>query len=367
MKTCKINGNWCVDYRDPQTNKRHRVQSPENTRRGAEAYEQLLRQKMSRGEPLPGAPSLTPKITEEPQVLTFEEFSREWFETYVKTVNKPSEQYTKEGVLRVHLIPFFGKTPIDKISAYQIEQFKALKKKDGLNPKTINNFLACLRKCLQSAIDWDRLITMPKMKKFPESGGRIDFLSPIESAKLLSDSQDPVVNGMTLMALRTGMRFGEIIGLDWSDVDLPRQVINVRRNKVMGIIGTPKNGKVRSIDMSSDLYAYLSQRARKAGPVFYLDGRDLTHHLALNALKRSCERMGVRKISWHTLRHTTASQLVAEGVPLNIVKELLGHSNILMTSKYAHLAPSAIKEAVELFSKIEQRELNKVGTETALT
>lgn len=52
---------------------------------------------------------------------------------------------------------------------------------------------------------------------------------------------------------------------------------------------------------------------------------------------------------------------------MNTVKELLGHSSILMTSKYSHLAPSAIKEAVELFSQIEKRELGKVGTETALT
>jgi integrase len=323
---------------------------------------------MSRGEPLPGAPSLTQPIAEEKHVPTFEEFSKEWYETYVMTVNKHSEQYTKEGVLRVHLVPFFGQTPIDKISAYQIEQFKSLKVKAKLNPKTINNFLACLRKCLQSAIDWEKISTMPKMKKFPIDGGRIDFLSPIESAQLLTDTGHPTINGMTLMGLRTGMRFGELIGLDWSDVDLDKRRINVKRNKVMGKIGTPKNGKTRSIDIASDLHAYLIQQPKKKGAVFQLqDGRELTHHLALNALKRSCERVNVRKVSWHVLRHTTASQLVAEGVPLNVVKELLGHSNILMTMKYAHLAPSAIKDAVELFSKIEQRELNKIGTETALT
>lgn len=293
---------------------------------------------------------------------TFREFSAEWYKTYVLTTNKPSEQYTKEGVLRVHLLPFFGETPLDKISNYQIEQFKALKKQAGLNPKTINNFLACLRKCLQCAIDWEKLTVMPKMKKFPIDCGRIDFLSPTESAKLLTDDQDPVIHGMIRMALRTGMRFGEIIGLDWADVDMAKRIINVRRNKVMGLIGTPKNGKVRSIAIAGDLHAFLSQMVKKSGPVFDLgDGRDLTHHLALNALKRACVRVGIRKISWHTLRHTTASHLAAEGVPMNVVKELLGHSNILMTSKYAHLAPSALKDAVEMFSKIEKREVEKSG------
>jgi integrase len=293
---------------------------------------------------------------------TFGEFSKGWYKTYVLTTNKPSEQYTKEGVLRVHLLPFFGETPLDKINNYQIEQFKALKKQAGLNPKTINNFLACLRKCLQCAIDWEKITVMPKMKKFPIDCGRIDFLSPTESAKLLADNQDPIINGMAFMALRTGMRFGEIIGLDWVDVDMEKRTINVRRNKVMGIIGTPKNGKVRSIAMASDLHTFLSKQAKKSGPVFHLvDGRELTHHLALNALKRVCVRVGIRKISWHTLRHTTASHLAAEGVPMNVVKELLGHSSILMTSKYAHLAPSAIKDAVELFSQIESREVEKSG------
>jgi integrase len=312
---------------------------------------------MARGE------SITePEQPKKEAMPTFGEFSKGWYKTYVLTTNKPSEQYTKEGVLRVHLLPFFGETPLDKINNYQIEQFKALKKQAGLNPKTINNFLACLRKCLQCAIDWEKITVMPKMKKFPIDCGRIDFLSPTESAKLLADNQDPIINGMAFMALRTGMRFGEIIGLDWVDVDMEKRTINVRRNKVMGIIGTPKNGKVRSIAMASDLHTFLSKQAKKSGPVFHLvDGRELTHHLALNALKRVCVRVGIRKISWHTLRHTTASHLAAEGVPMNVVKELLGHSSILMTSKYAHLAPSAIKDAVELFSQIESREVEKSG------
>lgn len=110
------------------------------------------------------------------------------------------------------------------------------------------------------------------------------------------------------MALRTGMRFWENIGLDWNDIDLERRIINVRRNKVMGIVGTPKNGKAQSIDIASDLYDYLSQRKKKAGPVFHLeDGRELTHHLALNALKRSCERSGIRKS--HGIRSVTPQLL----------------------------------------------------------
>ncbi len=365
MKTGKLKGKWGVDFKCEYHGRRRR-HSPENSKRGAEAYADFLRQRMTRGEDPCGQIKLKEEDT--PQKILFADFAQEWFDSYVVTNNKLSEQYTKKGMLRVHLIPWFGKTPIDAINAQQIEQFKAAKKKANLNPKTINNFLACLQKCLQTAVDWDKLAAIPKIKKFPIGVGRIDFLSPIESAKLLTDKEDPLIVGMALMGLRTGMRFGEIIGLDWRDVDMRKRVINVCRNKVMGAIGTPKNGKTRSINIASDLYAFLEKQTERVGPVFKVEsGRELTHHFALNALKRACIRVGIRKTSWHVLRHTTASHLVTRGIPITVVKELLGHSSILMTSKYAHLAPSAIKDAVELFSQIEKEEAEKNGAEMALS
>ena len=74
-------------------------------------------------------------------------------------------------------------------------------------------------------------------------------------------------------------------------------------------------------------------------------------------MRRACKKAGIRYIGWHTLRHTFASQLVSEGVPINAVQELLGHSSIVMTMKYAHLAPSALRSAVDVLERAENREM----------
>jgi integrase len=74
-------------------------------------------------------------------------------------------------------------------------------------------------------------------------------------------------------------------------------------------------------------------------------------------IRRACQQAGIRQITWHTLRHTFASQLVTEGVPINVVQTLLGHSTVVMTMKYAHLAPSALHEAVSVLERAEMREV----------
>lgn len=365
MKIVKLKNNkWGVDFRCPFHGRRRRY-SPENSKKGAGAYAETLRQMMTNGED----PCMElQKISIKTKNVLFSTHVKEWFETYVIPTNKPSEQATKESVLRVHLLPWFGNTPIDEITFHQIEQFKAAKIKTGLNPKTINNILACLSKCLNSAIDWERLKTMPKIKKLPCVSKRIDFLSPLESCQLLQHKAEQMWHLMIFVGLRTGMRFGELLGLRWEDIDLEHSVITVRHSLVRGILGTPKNGKIRHLKIAGDLHEELLHRASKKGFVFQLsDGRNPTYHVAANALRRVCKASGIRRIAWHALRHTFASQLVMAGVALPVVKELLGHASIIMTMKYAHLAPSAMSDAVDLFEKIEQQELEKFGAKAALT
>lgn len=117
MSVRKIRNSWWVDFRIEY--KRYRKRSPENSRRGAEAYEVTLRQRLARGE------SLTPQpLVERP---TFADFSDEWFATYAQTNNKPSEQRSKESTLRLHLKPMLGRRRLDDITNRLIEEYKAAK------------------------------------------------------------------------------------------------------------------------------------------------------------------------------------------------------------------------------------------------
>lgn len=344
---------WWIDFRHAGV--RYRMRSPENTRAGANAYEALVKRKLVNGEPLTPDPK--------PERATFVDFAKEWFVTHVTNNNKPSEQRTKETLLRLHLVPFFGHMPLDDISALEIERYKA-SKKGHLSAKSVNNHLICLGKCLRTAVEWGKLGAAPRVRLLRVTPPSIDFLSPAETARLLADAGEPVWNEMARTAVRTGMRRGELMALDWSDIDLKTASVTVRRSLVDGVIGTPKNHRQRTLPLTDDVVRMFESRRPRArsGLVFLRpDGRRLDKSVAGGAIRRICRRVGLRTIGWHTLRHTFASTLVVEGVPLPIVSALLGHSDISITMRYAHLAPSTLRESVLVLERAERRALAEVG------
>jgi len=342
MAVRKMRNSWWVDFR--HNRQRHRVRSPENSKSGAEAYEAVLRQKLARGEsiqPSDGQAQVT-------SIPTFKEFSEKWCETYVKNNNKQSEQRTKQLTLAAHLVPWFGAMALNKITPQQIEEYKTSKLKSGLSVKTVNNHLAILSKCLRSAQDWDVISVMPKVQrlKFPPSS--FDYLTQEESYKLLESVRHPLWHDMILLALRTGLRYGELIGLEWCDVDFEAQVLNVRRSNVLGVIGSPKSNKTRCIPLTNNVIDMLRSRRCAKGLVFtYNNDRAVNYSTARDNLTKLSKAAGLRKVGWHMLRHSFASHLTTSGkVSIISIQMLLGHSDIRMTMRYAHLAPSTLREAV---------------------
>jgi integrase len=167
---------------------------------------------------------------------------------------------------------------------------------------------------------------------------------------LLRHSQG-VIHDMVLTALRTGMRQGELKGLQWESVDWFNGSIAVRhsRSDYTNALGSTKSNRERHIPLDIDLNELLSARKRDKGYVFVDDkGRPFDHQRLSRALTVVCQRAGLRKVRWHMLRHTFASNLAMNGTPLNVVQALLGHSSVLTTMRYAHVAPSALRTAIEL-------------------
>src|SRR5690349_15360202 len=124
MAARKIKNSWWVDF--CFSGVRFRKRSPENSRAGAQAHEIVLRQRLARGE------NILAKSQSVEQAPRFEEFAWKWFDDYVVTNNKHSEQRTKKYVLTGTLVPFFGKLLITEITSHRIEQFKAQRAKDGI-------------------------------------------------------------------------------------------------------------------------------------------------------------------------------------------------------------------------------------------
>ena len=354
MAVRKIRDAWYADFRFMR--ERYRRKSPENSRRGAEAFERLLMQKLLSGESI-NEPTIVIK-------RTFKEFSKEWFKTYVVTNNKRSEQQSKETILRLHLTPFFGAMSLDEITSHSIEQYKRSHQATGAHPKTINNQLTVLKKLMHSAIEWGELETIPVIKCLKVPPCKIRFLSQEESHKLYGDFTEPYWRSMVVVGLFTGMRLGELIGLQWEDVDFEEHLVHVRRAIVRGEVTSPKSHKSRSIPMSTSLDDLLFQMREPKGLVFHQeDGNPVTPKQAECGLWRLCSRTGIKKIGWHALRHTFASQLVMKNVPMRHVQQLLGHSSIVMTERYAHLAPHTLHDAVAVLDTPNAMFGHSVGTE----
>lgn len=159
---------------------------------------------------------------------------------------------------------------------------------------------------------------------------------------------------MIAFALRTGLRIGELMALQWSDLDLVAGRVLVQRAISCGVLGTTKNGKEREVALSQQTAAMIRRARHLKGKWVFCspDGQRLVRSQTKHPLYRAWRRAGLatpekKKIGWHVLRHTFASHLVMRGVPLKTVQELLGHSTIEMTMRYAHLSPEVKRDAVE--------------------
>jgi integrase len=242
---------------------------------------------------------------------------------------------------------------IDQITTQHVEQYKAHALKQGVSRKTVNNRLAVLGKCIRTAYDWLKIQAVPPkivLLKCPPP--QTNYLSPDECALLLSNAEG-VVREVALTALRTGMRQGELRALQWPSINWENRIVTVRHslNDRTGTLESPKSNRERHIPMDVDVYETLFKRKKDTGYVF-LDhaGKPFDSQRLIRQLNEVRRRAGLRKFTWHSLRHTFASLLAVKGAPLHVVQALLGHSSIGTTMRYAHVAPSAMRSAVDLLS-----------------
>jgi integrase len=354
---------WVVDvvFVHPD-GREERIQktSPVNTRRGAEQYERDLRASLLGGT--------YGKSTEAP---TLNEFVEE-FLAHADGNNKHSTGVSKRQILRDHVQPYFGTTRLDRIGPAEVEKFKAhLRKKPSgararkeaptqqavrrrygapaktLSLKTINNCLAVLSKLLKLAAKYRKIPFAPEFDWLKTGDPEFDFFQFDEADRLVGAAEvrwRPLI----VVALNTGLRIGELVALRWDCVDLVAGRLIVKRTIWRGVEGLPKGGRSREVPLNGKALAALRE-ARKAtfGPFVFSPGAEpLTDNELKQPLWRNCRAAGLREVGWHVLRHTFASHLVMRGVPLKAVQELLGHSSMEMTMRYAHLSPVVRSEAV---------------------
>ena len=317
-----------------------RETTPFTAKKRAEAYENQLRQELLERDGRPRtAPVLAP---------LFAIYADEFMETYAKVENKPSEVDNKERTLRVHLKPEFGKKRLDEITKADIKAYRSKKLMSGLSPKTVTNHVTILTKLLAEAEDADLISFVPRVRrmKMPPTG--FDFLT-VEEANALIDAAEGEWRAMIVVGLRTGLRQGELLGLQWQDVNLDKGFLVVRCSVFRGRVGSPKSNKGRVVPLCDEAVETLTAHRHARGPYVFcgLRGELLTDNLCKWPLKHACEQANLRRIGWHVLRHTFASHLVQSGTSILKVQQYLGHSDIRVTMRYAHLNPELERDSVK--------------------
>lgn len=319
---------------------RYRKRSPDNSHKGALAYEMLIRNKLARGEPLT---EQKPNIS-----YTFKEIALQWLEIYVKNNNKPSEYKIKGYVLNSTIIPYFSEKYINEIKTFQVEQFKFfLIQKRNFSPKTVNNYLSILSSCIKFAKELEIIKDIPKTNYLKVPPQKYDYLTEEEVNQLLQYAEGKWYD-MILLAVRTGLRFGELIALKWEDINFKKSLITVNRSIVRDIEGSPKNNKIRIIPLTLSVKNMLDEKNTNCKYVFHdYNHFPLKYNHCLRKLHKICKMAGLRKISWHKLRHSFASHLAERRNSIIAIKELLGHSDIKTTMRYAHVNLPVLQSAIE--------------------
>lgn len=298
-----------------------------------------------------------PKPTAEtPGGVTVNEFAPK-FIAVSETSNKASSVDSKKQILTGHILPALGDVLLRDVTYAVIEDFKLAllkpteEKPAGLSYKTVNNILTVLRRLLAVAAKRQLISAVPEIEWLRAAPQDFDFFKFDEADRLIEAAGD--WRTMILLALRTGLRQGELLGLRWDDVDLVAGRIMVRQSIVRGRVTTPKNHKPREIPLAqSALDALKSYRHLKGELVFCgPTGKALTKGECKHPLWRACKAAKLRRVGWHVLRHTFASHLAMRGVPVRTIQELLGHATLTMTLRYAHLAPEVTRDAVAMLDR----------------
>ncbi|MGH2871175.1 MAG: tyrosine-type recombinase/integrase [Solirubrobacteraceae bacterium] len=271
---------------------------------------------------------------------------------------KPSTLEAYSYWLRIHIIDHFGPMPVGEIKREDVRAFAAALEHKGLAPKSRANALGTLHSLIEFAIDQEWAAGENPVKRVEKpavtaTDPDVHFLDTEEVEALLravpDDPLGRVERVMYLTAAMTGMRQGELFALRWRDVDWSVWRIRVRRNYVRGEFGTPKSRRSsRSVPLASRVAAeleLLSQDSEYKGDddlVFAhpATGNPIDRSKLLKRFKAALRRAKVREVRFHDLRHTFGTRMAAQGMPMRVLQELMGHRDFKTTLIYADYAPS---------------------------
>ncbi|MGG5737781.1 tyrosine-type recombinase/integrase [Bacillus cereus group sp. IBL03679] len=318
------------------------------------------------------------KITElnegtfvEPSKITLKDYLIQWLEIKKMSVEKSSLSRYQSSI-NTHIIPSIGMIPLHKLNVMHIQKCY----QSGVNSGIANNTILFQHRVLRAALNLAvkqniisrnpaTLAVIPKTEK-----SSIQTWTEKEVKQFLLHSQESRYHIGYLLAITTGMRLGEVLGLRWQDVDFNNHTVTINQtlghdNKIKA--SAKNNSSKRTIPIPLEVIEELKKRKLqinkdklRIGPAYHdLDlitcnnlGKVTTRSTFTSHFNKVIENAGIKKIKFHDTRHTHATLLLKQGVHPKVVSERLGHSDISLTLRiYSHVLPNMQEDAVKAFAK----------------
>jgi len=324
-----------------------------------------------------------------PCTVKLGDYLSEWLSLYALESVKQSTYMSYTGYINGHIIPNIGGIPLATLTTDQLQTFFVKKKKGGrldgkaggLSDKTLRNIFNMLHLALEQAVESKKIMYNPinavKLKAHVTPEMRV--LSVDEQNALMSHvkASDRIESFGILFTLLTGIRFGELLGLKWSDFDFNNKTFKIRRtlnrlqkvdtennasNKTEIVLSTPKsiqsNRKVPVFNsLWIDLLEYKSKQELLFGELgitsqgFFISnylGSPMEQRTYTDLYKKLYSISGITDATFHTLRHTFATRALEAGMDVNVLASILGHADPSVTLKvYAHALPDHKKESMD--------------------
>ncbi len=306
---------------------------------------------------------------------TVAQFLDRWLADVVKPSVAPKTYSSYAETVRVHIKPALGHHRLPKLSPQQVQELLSAKSAAGLSPRTVGYIRTVLRIALNRAVKWGVVARNVAALTDPPRGVRTERspLTPEQARALLAAAEGDRLEALYRVAVALGLRLGEALGLRWEDVDLDAGALRVRfaLQRIDGKLAlkAPKTEKSRrALTMPPSLVAALrAHRVRQleerlvAGSRWVDSGLVFTNTIGgplepsnvLKGFKRLLASAGLPDQRFHDLRHCAASLMLAQGVPMRVVMDVLGHSQMATTADlYSHVMPAAHREVAGAMDRI---------------
>ena len=310
-----------------------------------------------------------------PNRITVAEYLERWLSDYAEPNVAPSTLQRYQQICR-RLAEHLGALRLQALRPAHIQTTYSRLRENALAPRTVLHHHRVLKEALRHAVGWQLLERSPADAVSAPRPERVEMraLDADEVERLVNACEDDDLRRLVFVAVSTGLRLGELLGLRWVDLDLEAGTAAVRRtSQYLGPDGVklraPKTARSRrTISLSPSTVVVLrehrvaqNERRLRMGPSYGdqgvvfagHDGRLVAPYSASAEFRKVVRRLGLTGFRFHDLRHTSATLALQAGVPAKVVSERLGHASVAFTlDTYAHVLPDQQRQAADLMDSL---------------